>query len=74
MIGCVRREREVLRGWRVLFRVDNAAAEHYVNVRYGDVASLETLAERLEEREKQGGARGASRIELSLVELGWAEL
>ena len=53
MIECVRREREVLRGWRVLFRVDNAAAEHYVNVRYGDVASLETLAERLEEHEKQ---------------------
>ena len=53
VVECVRRESEALRGWRVLFRVDNAAAEHYVNVRYGDVPSLETLAERLEEWEKK---------------------
>lgn len=49
---CLRRERDYLRGWRVLFRVDNVAAEHYVNVRYGDVPSLEDLAASMEEAEQ----------------------
>jgi hypothetical protein len=51
VLRCLEQERGFLRGWRVLFRVDNKAAEHYVNVRYGDVPSLESLAERIEAAE-----------------------
>ena len=49
---CLRRESRALRGWRVLFRMDNVAAVHYVNVRYGRIPSLESLAERLETAER----------------------
>ena len=49
------RETERLRGWRVLFRIDNKAAVHYVNVRYGDIPELEQLAEALEVEERRAG-------------------
>ena len=52
---CLWEEAELLRGWWVLFRVDNAATVHYVNVRYGDVPSLEALAVRVEAAERHAG-------------------
>ena len=53
VVQCVIEQKDKLRGWRVLFRVDNSAAEHYVNIRYGRIPSLESLAARLDEAEKQ---------------------
>ena len=50
---CLEQEGPHLRGWRLLFRIDNAAAVHYVNVRYGRVSSLESLAVRLEALERE---------------------
>ena len=52
VVQCLLQEKEALRGWRVLFRVDNIAAVHYINVRYGRVTSLEALAARLEAAER----------------------
>ena len=31
----VTREAAILRGWRVVIRMDNRAAVHYINIRYG---------------------------------------
>ena len=50
-VECVRREPEFLRGWRVLFRVDNTSAVHYINIRYGRKPHLERLAQSLDEAE-----------------------
>ena len=50
---CLRREASVLAGWRVVFRMDNTPAIHYVNVRYGRVPHLERLAAKLEEAEQR---------------------
>ena len=52
VVQCLLQESEALRGWRVLFRVDNIAAVHYINIRYGRVNSLEALTARLEEAER----------------------
>ena len=49
------REPAWLCGWRVVFRVDNAAAEHYINFRYGKVLSLQALAEEFEFAERAAG-------------------
>ncbi|CAK0810490.1 unnamed protein product, partial [Prorocentrum cordatum] len=46
------RESSSLKGWRVLFRLDNSAAVHCVNVRYGRMPSLESLAHRFESAEQ----------------------
>ena len=46
---------ESLRGWRVLFRCDNVAAVHYVNVRYGNIPQLESLSEQLDVLERSAG-------------------
>ena len=51
-LRCVRDQKSLLRGWRVLFRVDSSAAEHYVNIRYGRIPSLKSLAARLDDAEK----------------------
>lgn len=53
VLRCVSDQRLLLRGWRVLFRVDNTAAEHYVNIRYGRIQSLESLAALLDETKRQ---------------------
>ena len=50
---CVSDQFGLLRGWRVLFRVDNSAAVHYTNIRYGRIPALEQLAVRLDEAEKR---------------------
>ena len=49
---CLRRERSVVRGWRVLFRMDHTPAIHYVNFRYGRIPHLESLSARLESAER----------------------
>ena len=53
VLRCVLDQKDFLRGWRVLLRVDNSAAEHYVSIRYGRIPLLESLAARLDEAEKQ---------------------
>lgn len=50
---CLESEGVYLRGWRVLFRIDNTAAVHYVNVRYGRIPSLEALDNRFEVAESR---------------------
>ena len=52
VVRCLQLEQELLRGWRVLFRVDNVAAVHYTNIRYGRVPSLEDLTVQLEAAER----------------------
>jgi hypothetical protein len=52
---CIRREDRSLRGWSVLFRVDNSAAVHYVCFRYGRIQELQDLAESLELAEREAG-------------------
>ena len=51
-VQCLLRESSCLKGWRILFRLDNSAAVHYVNVRYGRIPSLESLAHRFESAER----------------------
>ena len=52
VVRCLEQERALLQGWRVVFRVDNSAAVHYINVRYGRVSSLEALTAKLEDAER----------------------
>ena len=52
VVQCVTDLIQLLKRWLVLFRVDNIAAENYVNIRYGNIPSLETLAARLDEAER----------------------
>ena len=52
---CVKRESDWLRGWRVVFRMDNTAAIHYVNFRAGRIFDLANLAEELELAERAAG-------------------
>ena len=54
-LHALRTEGQRLRGWRVLFRCDNSAAVHYVNVRYGNMPALETLSEELDTLERSTG-------------------
>jgi hypothetical protein len=49
------READWVRGWRVLFRMDNSAAVHYVNIRHGRILSLQDLSEQLEFTERSAG-------------------
>ncbi len=51
----LRREPEWLRGWRVVIRIDNMAAVHYVKFRFGRVLSLQNLAGSFEEAERSAG-------------------
>ena len=55
VLQTLRLEKSALRGWRVLFRVDNSAAVHYVNVRYGNILALERLSEDLDKLERSVG-------------------
>ncbi|CAK0855669.1 unnamed protein product [Prorocentrum cordatum] len=54
-VECLRREGVVLRGWRVVFRMDNTCAVHYVSVRYGRLPHLEQLAQCFEDAERASG-------------------
>ena len=49
---CLENEGLAFAGWRLLFRVDSTTAEHYVNIRYGRIPALESLAERIERAEQ----------------------
>ena len=51
----IRREAFVLRGWRVVLRIDNKAAVHYVCCRYGHSLRLQSLAESFEFAERAAG-------------------
>ena len=49
---CIADQKQLLKGWRIIFRMDNSAAVLYVNFRYGDVYHLEKLAAELEFEER----------------------
>ena len=52
---CVQTEGQLFFGRRLLLRMDNSAAVHYINFRYGRVPELELLAESLERAERSAG-------------------
>ena len=52
VVKCLLDQQQEFSGWRLLFRVDNTCAVHYVNVRYGNIPRLEALAEKLEAAER----------------------
>ncbi|CAK0847543.1 unnamed protein product, partial [Prorocentrum cordatum] len=54
-VQAVQAEPEWLRGWRVVFRIDNTAAIHYVNFRSGRIPHLVQLAEEFEHAERSAG-------------------
>ena len=49
------REVDWLRGWRVVLRMDNGAAVHYVNFRHGRILPLQELAGQFEFKEREAG-------------------
>ena len=49
------RSPDYFRGWRIVFRVDNSCAAHYILFRYGDILSLQQLAENFEFEERRLG-------------------
>ncbi|CAK0791283.1 unnamed protein product, partial [Prorocentrum cordatum] len=54
-VQAVQAEPEWLRGWRVVFRIDNTAAIHCVNFRSGRIPHLVQLAEEFEHAERSAG-------------------
>ncbi|CAK0899596.1 unnamed protein product, partial [Prorocentrum cordatum] len=54
-VQAVQAEPEWLRGWRVVFRIDNTAAIHCVNFRFGRMPHLVQLAEEFEHAERSAG-------------------
>ena len=52
-VEALRREQKDLRGWRVMFRVDNSTSVHYINRRQGRIPGLCALAREMELAERK---------------------
>lgn len=49
------RSPDYFRNWRIVFRIDNSCAVHYVQCRYGRILALQQLAEKFELLERKLG-------------------